>query len=94
MTHMKTDMKEKLLKEIDDFVHLCYMAFKISVGDWAKENFPQVIENLWVDDRSDAENVKEIKEMFETNRVLNENIGNPAAAQVIKAFQDGWLNKF
>ena len=86
-------MKQKLLKEIDSFVHLCYMAFKMSAGDWAKENFVPLVENFWDEKRSDEENIKEIKEMFETNRVLNENIGNPAAAQVIKAFQDGWLNK-
>lgn len=86
-------MKQKLLKEIDSFVHLCYMAFKMHAGDWAKKNFVPLVENFWDEKRSDEENIKEIKEMFETNRVLNETIGNPAAAQVIKAFQDGWLNK-
>lgn len=86
-------MKQKLLKEIDDFQHLCYMAMKISAGDFAKENFPKLVNNIWDDNKSDEENLNEIKEMFDTNKKLNESIGNPAAAQVIAAFQEGWLNK-
>lgn len=86
-------MKEKLLKEIENFHHLCYMAMKISAGDFAKENFPQVVENLWDENKSDEENLKSVKDMFETNKKLNESIGNPEAAKVISAFQEGWLSK-
>jgi hypothetical protein len=37
-------MKEKLLKEIEQFHHLCHMAMRIDAGDFAKENFPKIIE--------------------------------------------------
>ena len=86
-------MKQKLLKEIDDFQHLCYMAMRISAGDFTKENFPKLVNNIWDDNKSDEDNLKEVKDMFETNKKLNETVGNPEAAKVISAFQEGWLNK-
>ena len=87
-------MKQKLLNEIDNFVEVCYMMFKIGAGDFAKENFPKIVENFWNDDKTDQENLQTVKNMFEANRKLNETpMGNPNVAQVIKAFQDGWLNK-
>jgi hypothetical protein len=89
----RKDMKKRILKDIDEFQHLCYMAMKISAGDFAKENFPKLVENFWDDNKSDTENLNEIKKMFETNKTLNETMGNPDAAQVIAAFQEGWLSK-
>ena len=86
-------MKQKLLREIDSFHDICYMMMKISAGDFAKENFPKLVNNVWDDNKSDEENLNEVKDMFETNRKLNETAGNQAAAQVIAAFQEGWLNK-
>ena len=86
-------MKNKLLKNINEFHHLCYMAMRIGAGDFAKENFPKIIEENWDDEKTDKENLKTVKDMFETNRKLNETIGNPEAAKVIAAFQEGWLDK-
>lgn len=86
-------MKEKLLKEIEQFHHLCHMAMRIDAGNFAKENFPKIIEENWDDKKTDDENLKEVKDMFETNRKLNETIGNQEAAKVIAAFQEGWLDK-
>lgn len=86
-------MKEKILNEIDEFVRLCYTAFKLGAGDFAKENFPTIVENFWDDEKSDKENLKTIKQMFETNKKLNEINGSKEAAKVIEVFQEGWLNK-
>lgn len=86
-------MKQKILDAINEFVSICYTMFKLSAGDFAKENFPKIVDNFWDETKSSEENVNAVKEMFETNRKLNEAIGNPAAAQVIAAFQKGWLNK-
>lgn len=86
-------MKQKLLKSIDAFQHLCYMTMRISAGDFAKENFPKLVENFWDENKSDEDNLKVIKDMFETNRQLNNTIGNPEAAKVIEIYQKGWLNE-
>ena len=86
-------MKQRLLKSIDEFQHLCYMAMRINAGDFAKENFPKLVENFWDENKSDKDNLKAIKDMFETNRQLNNTIGNPEAAKVIAAYQEGWLDK-
>lgn len=87
------NMKKKLLETIDSFVSLCYTTFKIDAGDFARDNFPKMVNNLWDESKSDEDNLKEIKDMFETNKNLNESVGNPAAAQVIDVFQKGWLDK-
>ena len=86
-------MKQKLLRDIDEFYNLCYMMFKIGAGDFAKEKFPKLIENIWDNSKSDEENLNEVKSMFETNKKLNELLGNSKAAEVIAAFQDAYLNK-
>lgn len=86
-------MKQKLLRAIDSFVNLLYMMMKTSAAEFAQENFPNVVKNVWDNSKSDEENIKEIKEMFENNRVINEILGNTNVTEVIKAFQDGWLNK-
>jgi len=86
-------MKQKLLNTIDSFVNLCYTAFKIDAGNFAKNNFPKLVNNLWDESKSDEYNLKEIKDMFETNKKLNESVGNQTAAQVIDVFQKGWLNE-
>lgn len=86
-------MKQKILKSIDEFQHLCYMAMRLSAGDFAKDNFPKLVENLWDDNKSDEENLKEVKDIFETNKKLNQTVGNPEAAKVIAAYQEGWLDK-
>ena len=86
-------MKKKLLKEIDNFRDTCYMMGKISAGNFVEKKFSELVNNIWDDNKSNEENMKKVKDMFETNRVLNETVGNSAAAQVIAAFQEGWLNK-
>ena len=86
-------MKNKLLKNINEFHHLCHMAMRIDAGNFAKENFPKIIEENWDDKKTDKENLKAVKDLFETNRKLNETIGNPEAAKVIAAFQECWLYK-
>ena len=86
-------MKEKILNKIDDFVSLCYTAFKLGAGDFAKENFPTIVENFWDSEKTDKENLETIKQMFETNKKLNEINGSKEAAKVIEVFQEGWLNK-
>ena len=86
-------MKQKVLNEINDFVSLCYTAFKLGAGDFAKENFPTIVENFWDGEKSDKENLETVKQMFETNKKLNEINGSKEAAKVIEVFQEGWLNK-
>ena len=86
-------MKQKILNQINDFVNLCYTAFAISAGDFAKENFQNLVENIWDEKKTDNENLKEVKDLFELNRHLNEKAGNPFAAKTIATFQEGWLNK-
>lgn len=86
-------MKQKVLDAINEFVSLCYTAFKLSAGDFAKKNFPTIVENFWNGEKSDKENLETIKQMFETNKKLNEINGSKEAAKVIEVFQEGWLNK-
>lgn len=86
-------MKQKVLKEINDFVNICYTAFKISAGDFAKKNFPTVVENFWNNKMSDKENLEIIKKVFENNKKINEIQGYTEAAKVIEIFQEGWLDK-
>jgi hypothetical protein len=86
------DMKEKILKEIDSFVNMCYTMFKIGAGDFAKENFPTLVENFYDKNKSDEENYKAIKDMFELNIVFNQKI-NEEVAKIIQTFLDGWYNK-
>ena len=54
-------MKEKILNEINEFVSLCYTAFKLGAGDFAKENFPTIVENFWDGEKTDKENLETIK---------------------------------
>ena len=84
-------MKRKLLKSIDSFVNACYMMMKMSVGEFAKENFPKLLENVWNDSKTDSDNLAEFRSMLETNIKLNESVGNPDAAKVISAFRD-WIS--
>ena len=87
-------MKQKLLRSIDSFVNLLYMYMKTGAAQFAQENFPKIVNNIWDDSKTDEENLKEIKDMFEMNKKLNETgCGNAEAAKVIAAFQEGWLNK-
>ena len=86
-------MKEKILKSIDDFVDTCYTMFKIGAGDFAKKNFPALVNNVWDDSQSDEQNLINIKSMFDTNMNLNKIQGNVNAAQTIDVFVKGWLDK-
>ena len=82
------NMKEKILKEIDSFVNMCYTMFKIGAGDFAKENFPRLVENFYDENRSDEENYKAIKDMFELNIVFNQKT-NEEVAKAIQIFLEG-----
>ncbi len=86
-------MKEKILNEINDFVNVCYTMFKIGAGDFAKENFPKLVENIWDDSKTDEENFKEVKSLFESNVAINESFGNIESAKTIRIFMTGWLDK-
>lgn len=86
-------MKEKILNEINDFVNTCYTMFKIGAGDFAKENFTKLIENTWDDSKTDEENFKEVKSLFENNAAINESLGHTEVAKTIRIFMTGWLDK-
>lgn len=86
-------MQEKILKSIDDFIDTCYTMFKIGAGDFAKKNFPSLVNNVWDDSQSDEQNLIDIKSMFDMNKKLNEMQGNMNAAQTIEVFVEGWLDK-
>ena len=85
-------MKEKILKEIDSFVNMCYTMLRIGAGDFAKENFPRLVENFYDENRSDEENYKAIKDMFELNIVFNQET-NEEVAKTIQIFLEGWYDK-
>ena len=86
--------KRAVLHEIDSFVNLLYMYMKTGAADFAQKNFPELVNNVWDDSKTEAENLEEIKNMFEMNKKLNETpAGNPEAAKTIAAFQEGWLDK-
>ena len=88
-------MKQKVLDQIDDFVQTCYTMFKVNAGNFAKENFPKIVENFWDDTKSDEENLKTVRDVFKSNAALNRisTLGNPEVAKTIDAFCEGWLNK-
>lgn len=86
-------MKQKVLNEIDEFVRLCYTAFKLGAGDFAKETFPPIVEKTWNDDKSDEENLANVKKVFEVTKMVEDGTGYQEAAKVIEVFQEGWLNK-
>ena len=66
--------------------------FKIGAGDFAKENFPRLVENFYDENRSDEENYKAIKDMFELNIVFNQKT-NEEVAKTIQIFLEGWYDK-
>lgn len=78
--------KQEILHEVDSFVNTCYMLMKIGAAQFAQENFTKLVNQNWDDTKSDEENTNEVKQMFEMNKVLNKNMGNNAAAQVIDSF--------
>ncbi|MBO6272557.1 hypothetical protein J6O48_07230 [bacterium] len=86
-------MKEKILKSIDDFAVTCYTMFKIGAGDFAKKNFPVLVNDIWDESESDEQNLIIIKSMFNVNKNLYEVQGNMSAAQTIDVFVKGWLDK-
>jgi hypothetical protein len=86
-------MKQKLHDAIDDFVGTLNTMFKISAADFAKNNFHQIVDNFCNDGKTDEENLKAVRRMFESNERLNSIMGNPETAKVIRAFIDGWLDK-
>lgn len=87
-------MKQKILREIESFVNLLYMSMKIGAAEFAQNNFKKLVDEQWDDSKTNEENLKNIKDMFELNKNLNNTpAGNPEAAKVIEIFQEGWLNK-
>lgn len=87
-------MKQKLHEAIDDFVSLCKTAFKIGAAEFAEKTFHQIVDNFCEDGKTDEENLKAVRGMFEANEKLNSNgMGNPEAAKVFRVFIDGWLDK-
>ena len=62
------------------------MLMKNGAARFAQENFTKLVNQNWDDTKSDEENTNEVKRMLEMNKVLNENMGNNAAAQVIDTF--------
>ena len=78
--------KVELLRETESFVNTCYMLMKNGAARFAQENFTKLVNQNWDDTKSDEENTNEVKRMLEMNKVLNENMGNNAAAQVIDSF--------
>ena len=69
------------------------MMMKTTAGDFAGKYFPKLINDAWDDSKSDEDNLCAVKDVFEFNKKLNERFGHPEAAQVIGAFQDGWLKE-
>ena len=86
-------MKEQILKSIDDFVSTCYTFFKVSAGDFAKENFPIIVENVWDDEITDLDNYENIKKLFQTNAILLSHQNKDQAAKCIEIFLEGWFDK-
>lgn len=86
-------MKEKILKCIEDFVNTLYTFFKISAGDFAKKNFPELVENNWDSTKSDKENLEYIKSVFGTEAILQRRINKEEIAKVLEMFKTGWLDK-
>lgn len=86
-------MKNKILKSIDDFTNTCYTMFKIGAGDFAKDNFPKIVENFWNNEKTDIENLKSIKNAFETEKKIQKIQGNSNLVTIIECFQEGWLDK-
>jgi hypothetical protein len=86
-------MKQKILDSIKDFYNLCYTMFNLSAGDFAKNNFPVIVEKFWDENKGDEDNLKSIKSAFELEKRLQESNGGNKAAEVIAVFQEGWLNK-
>lgn len=84
-------MKTKLLKSIDSFVLLLFTFGKVGYAEWAKNNFPKMVNNLWEEDKSDADNIKNIEEQFNLNKTINELQGNVDAVKCIDAFLEGWF---
>lgn len=87
-------MKQKLHEAIDDFASLCKTAFQIGAAEFVEKNFHQIVDNFCEDGKSDEENLKAVKGIFEANEKLNSNgMGNPEAAHLFRVFNNGWLNK-
>ena len=87
-------MKKKIYEAIDEFVNLCNAMGKTGSGSFAKENFPKLVEAFWDGSKTDEENLKYIKDMFEVNKRINMcTFGVGGAAETIEAFQKGWLSK-
>lgn len=86
-------MKEKILKQIEDFVSTLYTFFKIGAGDFAEKNFPKLVENNWDNTKSDKENLEYIKSVFTTEAMLQRNVNQEEIAKVLEAFKTGWLDK-
>lgn len=86
-------MKEQILSAITDFVKTLQTLFKIGAANFVEENFPKLVNNFWDDSKTDEENLKEIKQVFDANKKLNNAVGNTEVSKIIEVFQQGWLDK-
>ena len=84
-------MKTKLLKSIDSFISLLFTFGKVGYAEWAKSNFRQMVNNIWDEDKSYADNIKKIEECFDRSKTINELQGNVDAIKCIDAFLEGWF---
>lgn len=91
--NMKDNTKDRINKGINDFVSACYTFGKIGAGDFADNNFHKIVDEAWDDTKSDAENLRSIKETLEFNIAMNNANGNTEAAKVIDAYMKGWFSK-
>lgn len=90
---MKEQLKQKVLNEINNFINTLNMFMKIGPAKFAEEYFYKVVNNFWDDSKTEEENLKTIKDMFEMSKKMNEISGNIEAVKTISVFQEGWLNK-
>ena len=86
-------MKTKVLNSINNFVNILFTMFKVPQGEFAKKEFPKIVDNFWNDNASDAENLKAVKDAFQLEKEMQDMSNNRPVAMLIESFQSGWLNK-
>lgn len=84
-------MKKVLLNSIDSFVSALFTFGKVGQAQFARTNFPKIVEGVWADDKSDAENIKNVEAQFVFNKNLNQFQGNTVVSQCIDAYLEGWF---
>lgn len=51
-------MKKVLLNSINSFVSALFTFGKVGQAQFVRTNFPKIVEGVWVDDKSDSDNIK------------------------------------